>query len=636
MPTMAKPTQGTLRRVLAEGGGRIMTLKLASKLELPNDAVTQTFLILGKRGSGKTNTAVVLAEEMIKLAPIVVLDPIDAWWGLKSSFEGDRPGLNIYVFGGRHPDLPLDPHTGELMARLFIEHRISMILSMKGWTVSDRARFVTDFVTYLLNHNNRVPVHVFLEEADAFIPQRPQPDEAKMLGATDRLIRWGRMDGIGATAISQRSAAINKNTTTQAETLIAHRTIGPQDRDAIEEWIKFHGTKEERDKILSELPHLHNGEAYIWSPEWLKLLDRYFIRRRKTFDSAATPKIGEKMITPKTLSKVDLEQISGQLQSVIDHAKQDDPKELRRQLAEANKRIIEVERAYELKAGMVVEVDRVIEVVPDEVHSILGFFIKFGREVAGHGDGAMVLVERAEELYKLPSRGAGLAQTAEQRASNSMVDGKVDGMRGKPRQASLSAVDTHSVSVTRLHDSAIVGYDLKHPDENRRAAAGSSVHPDLKFPQKRILDALAWMESIGQHGSHWTLIAMLAQQSPKSSGFANNVSVLRVNGFLDGNKAFGLALTGTGRSIAVAPDVPLTTEDLLRAIAGKITAPQMRILRCLTDKGSPTIIGWDTVARHSGQSPTSSGFANNVSVLRSMGLVRGNRSGLEAAAVVFI
>src|SRR5258708_762231 len=337
-----------------------MTFKLASKLELPNDAGTQTFLILGKRGSGKTNTAVVLAEEMIKLAPIVVLDPIDAWWGLKSSFEGDKPGLNIYVFGGRHPDLPLDPHTGELMARLFIEHRISMILSMKGWSIGERARFVTDFVTYLLNHNNRVPVHVFLEEADAFIPQRPQPDEAKMLGATDRLIRWGRQDGIGATAISQRSAAINKNTTTQAETLIAHRTIGPQDRDAIEEWIKFHGTKEDRDKILSELPHLHNGEAYVWSPEWLKLLERIFIRRRRTFDSAATPKVGEKIITPKTLSSVDLKKISGQLQSVIDHAKQDDPKELKKELAAAHKQLVEARKQIEVLGSRKIEVEKIV------------------------------------------------------------------------------------------------------------------------------------------------------------------------------------------------------------------------------------------------------------------------------------
>lgn len=40
-------------------------LWLGEDLYLPPDAVTETFLILGKRGAGKTNAAVVMAEEMI-------------------------------------------------------------------------------------------------------------------------------------------------------------------------------------------------------------------------------------------------------------------------------------------------------------------------------------------------------------------------------------------------------------------------------------------------------------------------------------------------------------------------------------------------------------------------------------------
>jgi len=38
-----------------------MKLHIADKLALPAEAVAQTFAILGIRGSGKTNTGVVLA-----------------------------------------------------------------------------------------------------------------------------------------------------------------------------------------------------------------------------------------------------------------------------------------------------------------------------------------------------------------------------------------------------------------------------------------------------------------------------------------------------------------------------------------------------------------------------------------------
>jgi DNA helicase HerA-like ATPase len=47
--------------------------------------VTQTFAILAKRGVGKSYTASVMAEEMLKAGhTIIALDPTGAWWGLRS------------------------------------------------------------------------------------------------------------------------------------------------------------------------------------------------------------------------------------------------------------------------------------------------------------------------------------------------------------------------------------------------------------------------------------------------------------------------------------------------------------------------------------------------------------------------
>lgn len=43
-----------------------MKLKISETLSVPVEAVTQTFADLGIRGSGKTNTGVVIAEEMLK------------------------------------------------------------------------------------------------------------------------------------------------------------------------------------------------------------------------------------------------------------------------------------------------------------------------------------------------------------------------------------------------------------------------------------------------------------------------------------------------------------------------------------------------------------------------------------------
>ncbi len=51
-------------------------LSIGAGLELPEEAVTETFAILGKRGVGKTTTARVLTEELLEVGlPVLILDP---------------------------------------------------------------------------------------------------------------------------------------------------------------------------------------------------------------------------------------------------------------------------------------------------------------------------------------------------------------------------------------------------------------------------------------------------------------------------------------------------------------------------------------------------------------------------------
>ncbi len=64
-------------------------ITLSHGLHLSLEAVTQTFAVLGKRGSGKTNTSGVMTEQMIKAGlPVVVIDPIGVWCGLRHDADG--------------------------------------------------------------------------------------------------------------------------------------------------------------------------------------------------------------------------------------------------------------------------------------------------------------------------------------------------------------------------------------------------------------------------------------------------------------------------------------------------------------------------------------------------------------------
>lgn len=313
-------------------------LAIAKDLHLPVDAVTQTFLIVGKRGSGKSNTAARFVEQLHGARiPFVVLDPTDTWWGLKASRDGG-PGLaGVYVFGGRKADLPLEGTGGVLIAESLCEHRLSMVLSVKHLSGRARSTFMVDFAQTLFQKWNGGPLHVVLEEAHELAPQsamNAKEGEQQMLGAFKRLWKLGRSSGIGGSAITQRPASLSKDITTQSEILIAHRTIGPQDVKAIGEWVKYHG---EREDILADLPTLPSGEAFVWAPEFPEGkpigLRRTKILLRDTYDSASTPKVGEHRVEPKELAPADIEQLRAKMAATIERAKSEDPKALRAEVA---------------------------------------------------------------------------------------------------------------------------------------------------------------------------------------------------------------------------------------------------------------------------------------------------------------
>jgi len=250
------------------------TLELAADLHLPTEAVTQTLAILAKRGSGKTYTASVLVEELLGAsAQVVIIDPLDVWWGLRVAADGEGPGLPIVVLGGSRGDLPLEAAAGVIIADMVVEEGISCILSLRHLSKTQQRRVVADFAERLYHRKgepeHRGPLHVVIDEADAFVPQRVAADTARVMGAVDDLVRRGRASGLGVTLITQRPAVLHKDVLTQIEVLVALRTVSPQDRAAIKAWIEGNDDENQGPTVLASLASLDIGEAWIWSPGWL-------------------------------------------------------------------------------------------------------------------------------------------------------------------------------------------------------------------------------------------------------------------------------------------------------------------------------------------------------------------------------
>jgi hypothetical protein len=260
--------------------------KISTKLSLPSEAVTWVNAFLAKRGAGKTYCAAVLAEEMLKQnVPIVVLDGMGIWWGLRVRKDGKGNGLPIVVFGGEHGDLPFPAEKAKQIANSIVTANISAVLDLSGMSKGQSRRAVADFLDELYKIN-RVERHIFIEETDMYAPQRViGPEQATCLGAVDNFVRRGGNHNLGCTLITQRSAVLNKDILTQSDCLVILRTLAPQDKKAIQAWVEEQ-TDESHAKLnkwYDSLKALENGQAWVWHPEDPQIYEKIIFRERETF-----------------------------------------------------------------------------------------------------------------------------------------------------------------------------------------------------------------------------------------------------------------------------------------------------------------------------------------------------------------
>lgn len=580
-------------------------LRIAPGLTLPEDAVTQTFGILAKRGVGKTYTASVLAEEMLKAQlQVVVADPIGVWHGLRSSADGKRSGLPIYVFGGESKarDLPLELGAGELIADVVVDQRLSVVLDLSLFRKGEQVRFMTDF-SERLYHRNRDALHLFLDEADAFAPQKPPKGAERLLGAVEDLVRRGRARGLGVTLITQRSAVLNKDVLTQIEVLVTLRTISPQDRDAIDAWVKVHGTPEQREELMASLPALPVGTAWFWSPGWPTsdgIFQRVQVRARETFDSSRTPKSGERRIQPKVLAQVDLAALRDKMAETVERAKADDPKALRAQIAELKKQV--AAKGTVTKAA-ITKIERL--------------------EVPVLKDAAISRLETIAKAFQREAKDLGRWGTALEQVGGEILGalGKAERSTGQKRTVVESATPAQHAT----------------PRPPTRHVPPPPLDGDFSpsTSQQRILDVLAWLEMVNVTPAAKAQVAGLAGQSPTSGGYFNNLGKLRSAGLIDyaDSKVY---LTEAGRSRAATYSEPPTDAQLHDEVCGKVSGSQAKILRELI-QAYPEDRGKDEVAQAVGQSPTSGGYFNNLGRLRSLGFIEYPTAGrVRAADVLFL
>lgn len=539
-------------------------INISESLSLPDDAVTQTFAFLARRGAGKSYGSMKLAEGMLEAdAQIVALDPVGVWYSLRIAADGKGKGFDLPIFGGLHGDIPLEPGAGALIADLIVDRGISAVLDVSMFRKNERKQFATAFAEQLFHRKkaSRSPLHVFIEEAQVFVPQRAMGDEARMLGAFEDLVKLGRNFGIGVTLISQRPQAVNKDALNQTEALFVLQTNGAQERKALEQWIIEQGVATKG--IVDELPSLPIGTAYLWSPSWLRKLEKVKIGKRKTYNASATPTAGHERAEPRPLSKDEMADVEKAMATTIAKAKADDPKELRKQIVELQRQVKAVPAAVE-KVVERVEVPVLPESLAVELRSV----------VADIGHALNRFVSLTDEIQGALAR--------------------------VQRPASVVAPPPRTVQRPQVQ-------------RERPATTGDT---SLSKAERAILSALAQTPS----GCDKAQLGILSGYSPNSGGFNNTLSKLRTAEFI--NRENPIQITDAGLEALGSFDPLPVGEALLSYWVNRLGKCEGAILTALYNE-HPGALNKTSLGEITGYSVNSGGFNNSLSKLRTLKLIEG-------------
>lgn len=531
---------------------------------IPDAALAQHIAILGKTGSGKTYAAKGVVERILtEGGRVCVVDPTGAWHGLRSSATGKSAGFPVVIFGGSHADLPLGGAHGEAIAEIIGTASTPAILDTSLMRVGERTRFFADFADALVR-KNKGPLHLVIDEAHLFAPQGKvnDPQSGAMLHAANNLVSLGRSRGLRIILITQRPAKLHKDSLTQVETLVALRLIAPQDRAAVEEWIKDNADPAKGREIISSLATLKTGEGWVWAPE-IGVLDRVRFPKIKTFDSSQAPD-GTGDGKGPVLAPIDKDAIQGRLEAVAAEAVANDPARLKAEIA------------------------------------------KLKREIA------------TKPAVQIPSADPKVIEDAYQR-------GLAEGLhRGENRaKAALEAVESRLKDALAAAEASIESLDSPAPPPlPRRQAAATPVKPravaspppkasgQFTGPQHRVLRSLAMWEALGHPNPSREMVAAASGYSPSSGGFNNLLGSLATAG------AVGKPMPG---HLSLLVDVEDMSADEGRdMLFGYLSNPQRKLVDALNGAGD---MSRDDLGAATGYSPSSGGFNNLIGSLSTLGLI---------------
>jgi len=317
------------------------------------ELLTGRGFVTGKSGSGKSNTASVVAEQLLANGfGLLIVDIDGEYYGLKEEYE------ILHVGGDEECDVQVTPDHAEKLATLALEQNVPIILDVSSFLDEDEAE---ELLTAVARHlfakakKRKQPFLVLVEEVHEYIPENGAVGECgKML---IKIGKRGRKHGLGICGISQRPADVKKDFITQCDWLVWHRLTWDNDTKVVRRVLDG--------KYAEAVENLADGEAFL-KTDWSGTVRRVQFYRKQTFDAGATPGLDD-------FERPELKSVSDDLVSELSAISEEQQRrenriaELRDELDRKNSRIAELEAELQDARDLSRMADQFVEALLAEV-----------------------------------------------------------------------------------------------------------------------------------------------------------------------------------------------------------------------------------------------------------------------------
>lgn len=617
------------------------------KYPIPIAALDDRLGWIGNSGSGKTHDAGTAIEKVVYAkSRACIVDPLGVWWGLRLAADGKSAGFKVAIFGGPHGDIAITETSGKLIGETVASTKESCIIDLSEFeSDASQRRFMLAFLVALYNSLNGDLLHLVLDEADMWAPQRildKEGEATKLHHNVQKIVRRGRVKGFISWLITQRPAEISKSILSMMEGMILHQALSPQDIGACMDWVRPRADKATAELIETGMPAFETGQAAVYIPR-RKVLNIAQFPKKVTFDSSAAPERGKKKNRPDVkLKPLDIDALKKKLEKVEAEAKANDPSLLKSEIAKLKSEKAALERAKPaapakpdkeaVKADLTEKQKKAIERAATTA-KVEGY----AEAMTAAGQRFVALLEPIPALADAlaPLKAGDAALKPLKLAMNQHAQWLTD--QAQRKKPAIQPVTRDDVKKAIEQSGSPAGTGTRPAPTRapaspaaRASSPAASGDGTISKAQLTLLRALAWWRNMGHDEPRRPQLAAIAGWKPTGSNLRDRISELKRAGLIE-PRGDTVRLTAEGIAAAPEPDTGATMVDGVRSV---LSAAQLKLFDALHEHGNAAVER-ATLAERLGWEPGGSNLRDRLSELRRLDLVSTKGSQVQLADWLF-